>query len=84
MSIRFAELPAGRTTANAWGAEADALRANPGQWAHFEEYDDMTTTQRTNLAGNIKRGALKAFKDGTFEARVIKGELWVRFVGDAE
>jgi len=83
MSIRFAELPASHTTANAWEAESEALRANPGQWAHFEEFDGWTTTQKTNLVGNIKHGRLKAFREGVFEARCIKGQIWARFTGDA-
>ncbi len=83
MSIRFAELPTSRTTVAAWGEEAAALRANPGQWAHFEEVDDKSTADKGTLAHHIKRGKLKAFRDGVFEARVIKGQLWVRFVGES-
>ena len=83
MSIRFAELPAGRAS-SAWSEEADALRSNPGQWAHFEDYDAKSTSDRTNLTQNIKRGNLKAFKEGRFEARVIKGQVWARFIADAE
>ena len=83
MSIRFAELPAGRTTPLAWGEEAEALRTHPGQWAHFEDADTLTTGAKGSLVNNIKRGVLKAFNGGRFEARVIKGQVWARFVGDA-
>lgn len=83
MSIRFAELPAGRTTGKAWGEEASALRANPGKWAHFEDFDTASTSKTGSFAQQIKGGKLKAFQNGTFEAKVIRGQVWARFVGES-
>ena len=83
MSIRFAELPEGRGTSNgAWREEAETLRNNPGKWAHIENYDDRPSAHKATLAGNIKAGRIKAFRDGTFEARVIEGQVWARFVSE--
>ena len=83
MSIRFADLPSGRTSRNAWGEEAAALRANPGKWAHIEDYDENTQAQKGSFTQGIKSGRLKAFRGGNFDAKVIKGQVWVRFIGDA-
>ena len=83
MSIRFEELPKGHGVRGVWGEEAEAFRANPGKWAHIEDYDDRSMSDRCSLVSNIKKGHIKAFRDGTFEARNIKGQVWVRFVGES-
>lgn len=81
--MKFTELPDVRTTRGAWEKEAAALRDNRYEWAHFDEYDDATSQQRGAFAGHIRGGHLKAFRPaGSFEARTVKGKVFVRYVGD--
>lgn len=83
MNITFGELPAARTTSGAWVEEALALRTNPGQWAHFPEFDSRPYAHRASFTQSVRSGRIKAFRSGQFEARVIKGQVWARYVGES-
>ena len=81
MTLTFGALPKPtRTKLPKYHAEVEALRNNTGMWAKFNLPDTVEYVARNSLASNIKRGNLKAFSEGTFEARVINGDLWVRHV----
>jgi len=60
---------------------AEALRSNPGKWAKMD--GDHASSQVTN----IRKGTLKAFTGGEFEAtsrglpESRRCEVYVRFVG---
>lgn len=80
--MMFMELPDERTTLGAWEKEAAALRDNPYEWAHFDEYDGAKPSARATFASHVRRGDLKAFRPaGDFETRTIKGQVFVRYVG---
>ncbi len=60
----------------AWVEEAARLRENPGRWALLAE--DLSERQAVDVAANIRRGRLVAFRPGRFEARSHKGSVWAR------
>lgn len=57
---------------------AAALQAKPGKWALLDEFDGRHPQQ---TAQSIKRGILKAFEGGGYEASTRAGEIYVRYVG---
>lgn len=68
---------------------AYALREpqNRGRWAKLPDAPDGQRSEKgaENLAQNIRRGATAGFKPkGSYEAVPHQGEIWVRYIGDAE
>jgi len=62
--------------------EAAQLRDRPGEWALLMTKD--TPSKASDLAGNIRRGIMKAFQPaGAFEATIRGRDVWVRYVGGA-
>ncbi len=60
-----------------WRPVARALRAAPGVW-HY-----ITSEGRRVVPAHIRRGSPKAFgPPGSFDARVVGGALYARFVGE--
>lgn len=62
---------------------ADALRANPGEWAKV-----AASEKNDGLAVRIRTGKAKSFADGKWEATSRRNEddtidIYARFVGDA-
>ena len=69
------EEPPRTTPRNNWNKIAEALRANPGQWAKLE-------TASTAYCAFIKQGRTKAFQPaGSFEATLQKRVLYARYIG---
>lgn len=67
--------------ATAWLSEVAELKSRPGQWGRIA-YFPGGGRPAYNLVDNIRRGRVAAFRpQGTFEARAIKGEVWVRWTG---
>lgn len=60
-----------------WGPIAAELRSRPGQWARL---DNVGRNPRANVT-HINRGRMAFAPAGTFEAKVVRGELWARYVG---
>lgn len=61
-------------------AFADALRENPGRWAVWPgRFKNRSSTSAQ--ASNIKRGTLRNFPEGEFDAVTREGKLYVRFIG---
>jgi hypothetical protein len=69
---------AGKAVSAALVRFADDLRANPGRWACYP--NPLTKRSAATIAQNIKRGKAPAFRDGTFEAAIREGVLYVRAV----
>lgn len=71
--------PKGGGVRNKWVSVADELRARPGEWAKLPGDHSASTV------GNIKRGMLKGFTEGQFDATSRKAgaryHVWVRFIG---
>ena len=60
-----------------WAEWAEALKANPGQWARF---DEVKTSTHQNA---IVTGRLKDFRPaGAFEAITRQKVLFIRYVGE--
>jgi hypothetical protein len=78
MTITWGEPPTG---ADRWTAIAEALRSRPGQWAQVENEIGNPKSYVTH----IKTGRYRSFSPaGSFEAKVSRGQLWIRFVGSPE
>lgn len=70
-----------------WTAEANQLRARPGEWAHVSTRN--TRQAAAGAAMNIRRGNLNPFNPpGAFEAisRTVGGEfrVYARYVGNGD
>lgn len=61
---------------------SDALRGRPGEWAIWPVQLKNTVVANT-VAGNVRRGALKNFPAGEFEAVQRGLTVYVRYVGGA-
>lgn len=66
---------------------ANALRERPKQWALMPAPKQVGKTGRTVSSGkavaqNIRRGKVKGFSRGEFEAVSQEGKVWVRYLGD--
>ncbi|KLI04550.1 hypothetical protein ACT17_20690 [Mycolicibacterium conceptionense] len=60
---------------------AEALQGNPGKWAEWPY--EVEKKKAYSLQANIRIGRIKAFPLGDYESTVIKGKLFVRYVGGA-
>lgn len=69
--------------ADHWHFVAQGAKANPGMWCPFKLDGLTTATLHAASATKIKRGLIKAFKDGQFEARRQGDVIWVRYNGPA-
>lgn len=73
----------GRTVSAHWQSVAEALTANPNEWAKVAEHEKMATAQ--NHSARIRNGKSRAFKPQHFEAvaRVHNGHpaVFARYVG---
>ena len=59
---------------------ASALKARPGEWAIWPvEFKSQKSAYST--ASNIRRGFLKSFPTGQFEAVTTNMKVYVRYVG---
>lgn len=52
-----------------------ALKARPGVWAKWP------SVESTSFASNIRRGMIRHFRGGEFEAETRNGSVYVRYVG---
>ncbi|MFC9767659.1 hypothetical protein [Rhodococcus jostii] len=67
------------------GEFAAALRNNPGKWAvYYRDFGEDEKHAKYARAQQIRKGALKAYASGGFEAAVRSGVLYARYVGGAE
>lgn len=64
-----------------WRAKLDLVRTRPNTWAVVPYEGDPK--HLPSLACKIKSGKVTGASPGEFDARTLKGELWVRFVGEA-
>ena len=77
MTVTWGEPPAD----GKWAAIAEELQSRPRHWARLDEVGRNPRAYVTH----INRGRLSAFKPpGTFEAKVVRGQLWARYVGPTE
>lgn len=64
---------------------ADELRESPGQWAKVPPTDPpRSAASAQHLANSIRLGKTKGFAPNVFDVALQGGEMWVRFVGDAD
>ena len=64
-----------------WVAEAEKMRANPGEWQRLA--DRQTRARAYTLLSQVNRGVLYSFRPaGDFEAKRIHSEVWARYLGD--
>lgn len=81
MSVEFVdELPGSDRNAEL-RAFAAALRSNPGRWAKYP--GESSSRSAYNRAYQVRKGSLAAFRDGTFEAAVREGVLYVQHVPES-
>lgn len=84
MNLTWENPPASKGPGKKTCPEADALRANPNQWAKVYEKDSQSRAGA--VATTIKKGTRAGFgPKGTFEATTRtqdgKGVVYARFVG---
>lgn len=65
-----------------YSAVAEQLRSRPGVWAKLP--GERTKGTAAGLAQNIRRGAMKDFPKGQFEAVHDDTQVYVRFVGEVD
>ncbi|MCT2357037.1 hypothetical protein M3G54_01495 [Brevibacterium casei] len=63
--------------------DAATLRENPGRWAKLDT-SGLQRMSKYRLTSGITNGRVAGFTEGGFEARTAGGEVWVRFIGEAE
>lgn len=68
--------------ASHWMAVADECRRHTGQWVPVR-VGHLTVDRHQQVPGDIKKGALGAFRDGQWDAAFRAGQLYIKHVTPA-
>lgn len=76
------EPPAEAFTSHPYAVVVDELKAHPDQWARLDDRFSENAAQQ--FVSNVRRGKIKGFAEGEFDARHHGPSVWVRYLGERD